>query len=527
MKKLMLFMFIIVLLVGTVSAVGSSFEFDNVKNYDKETQTIEIRNSILGIPFFQLDKIAEYTLLRNTYTCLINCEAEGITTLYMNGSLFQNMRFENRKGEDRNVDVQIYLIKNISQVIWNEVYSDSSNKTLISNKSKIITYEQEVQYNFEELSTGTYKWKIKGTKDIYESIDWIGRSIGGIELVDWAWWDALPGNFQAFTTAGTDNFTVPTGVISVNVLIVGGGAGGGRCLGGGGGAGGIVFNESYSVTAETNVSVTIGSGGGGSIADASPGTSGTNSTFNILNASGGGGGGSISDTPGIDGGSGGGGSRFAAAGGVGIAGQGFAGGVGGSNSGGGGGGNQEIGQIGVVDVGGDGGAGNATVWGLSVLNLSCGGGAGGNSGATGDGGCASAGDGRNLAAGTHAENNSGSGGGGGGCSGGNFNGGAGGSGLVVVRWNLSVPTITVFSPTNTTFTTSTIFFNASIEDTVDEFIVNYNGTNITSFTINTTLEVEDGNHQLLIYANGSSTPNWGLNDTIFFTVDTAPVINVF
>ncbi len=90
------------------------------------------------------------------------------------------------------------------------------------------------------------------------------------------------------------------------------------------------------------------------------------------------------------------------------------------------------------------------------------------------------------------------------------------------------PVINVFSPTNTTFSTSTIFFNATADQTITEFIVNYNGTNITSFTINTTLEVEDGNHQLLLYANGTDTPTlWSLNDTIFFSVDTAPVINVF
>jgi len=50
--------FIVILFLGAVSA----FEFDNVKNYDEETQTIDIRNSILGIPFLQLGKIAEVQL---------------------------------------------------------------------------------------------------------------------------------------------------------------------------------------------------------------------------------------------------------------------------------------------------------------------------------------------------------------------------------------------------------------------------------------------------------------------------------
>ena len=91
----------------------------------------------------------------------------------------------------------------------------------------------------------------------------------------------------------------------------------------------------------------------------------------------------------------------------------------------------------------------------------------------------------------------------------------------------SSPTINVFSPTNTTFNTSTIFFNATSSLTVDDWIVNYNGTNTTLTSINTSLEVEDGDFQLLLYANNSVSGVFGLNDTLFFSVDaTAPTINV-
>ncbi len=99
-------------------------------------------------------------------------------------------------------------------------------------------------------------------------------------------------------------------------------------------------------------------------------------------------------------------------------------------------------------------------------------------------------------------------------------------------FNLTVdssPTINVFSPTNTTHTTSTIFFNATNSSvSVDKWIVNYNGTNVTLSAINTTLTVEDGsNFNLLLYANNSVTGVFGLNDTIFFSVDTtSPQITV-
>ncbi|MCK5624259.1 hypothetical protein KAI04_00265 [Candidatus Pacearchaeota archaeon] len=82
----------------------------------------------------------------------------------------------------------------------------------------------------------------------------------------------------------------------------------------------------------------------------------------------------------------------------------------------------------------------------------------------------------------------------------------------------TTPTIQVQSPTNNSYTVSTIYFNATASETIDTWIVNYNGTNITH-TINTSLEVEDGNHNLLLYANDSAN-NFGLNDTIYFTVDT-------
>ncbi len=91
------------------------------------------------------------------------------------------------------------------------------------------------------------------------------------------------------------------------------------------------------------------------------------------------------------------------------------------------------------------------------------------------------------------------------------------------------PTINVFSPTNTTFSTSVIFFNATNStQSVDKWIVNYNGTNVTLSDINTTLTVEDGtDFNLLLYANNSITGVFGLNDSIFFTVDTnAPTLNV-
>src|SRR6056300_1362137 len=69
---------------------------------------------------------------------------------------------------------------------------------------------------------------------------------------------------ESFTTSGT--FSVPSGVTSVDVMVVAGGGGGGYSeggshTGGGGGAGGLVFMPGYPVTPGGTVSVTVGCGG--------------------------------------------------------------------------------------------------------------------------------------------------------------------------------------------------------------------------------------------------------------------------
>jgi len=94
------------------------------------------------------------------------------------------------------------------------------------------------------------------------------------------------------------------------------------------------------------------------------------------------------------------------------------------------------------------------------------------------------------------------------------------------EWNVSIvgepqdttaPTISIISPTNITYYTSTIWFNATANEEIDTWIVNYNGTNVTLGSINSSLNVEDGTHHLYLYANDTSG-NWGVNDSIWFSV---------
>ena len=118
---------------------------------------------------------------------------------------------------------------------------------------------------------------------------------------------------QTFTSATTCDWTVPSGVSKIDLLVVGGGGGGGSWVGGGGGAGAMIDTTSVSVTPSATISLTVGSGGLGAItSDFGAGTyryaaNGNNSSFGAITATGGGRGGQWDAAAG-SGGSGGGGA---------------------------------------------------------------------------------------------------------------------------------------------------------------------------------------------------------------------------
>ena len=173
---------------------------------------------------------------------------------------------------------------------------------------------------------------------------------------------------SSFTASGT--FTVPTGLTTVNVLVVAGGGGGGG-FGAGGGAGGLIYRPGFPITPGTPISVTVGDGG-------TPnsyfnGVNGQDSVFSTLTSKGGGGGGSRNGgiTTGQPGGSGGGSGNAGAGSAIqptqsgesGNYGFGNAGGNNGTGSsaesGGGGGAAGAAGSNGATRNGGNGGVGKA------------------------------------------------------------------------------------------------------------------------------------------------------------------------
>ena len=236
-----------------------------------------------------------------------------------------------------------------------------------------------------------------------------------------------------------------------DALVVGGGGAGGHL--GGGGAGGHRYFVDQSLVANTNYTVTVGAGGTASAG--ATGNQGSNSVFDTYTSAGGGGGAGEAALPAAGGSGGGGGgivgSRSGAAGNTPSTSpsQGNTGGNGNDNgagtafAGGGGGGAGGTGNnASGTTTAGNGGLGTAnSITGTSVTRAAGGGGGAYQlygTGTAGTGGSSIGGNGgRNGLNATSGSSNTGSGGGGNGyTSDGNLQGvsGAGGSGVVILKY---------------------------------------------------------------------------------------------
>ena len=262
-------------------------------------------------------------------------------------------------------------------------------------------------------------------------------------------------NYTYHTFTSSNTFTPLEKIKNAEVLMIAGGGGGGHgsgAGGAGGGGGGVTSATGQTLFAGTSYSVVVGAGGAGS-ASAS-GTKGVSSQFSsITEANGGGFGAGGGYGAGGTGGSGGGGAYTALTGGTASpAGQGNSGGEGSdpaanqaTGGGGGGAGRAGTNSSGYFAGGGGAGTDNYTSWhsitstGVSLSGsyyVSGGGGGGaGTSGTAGAGGAGGGGAGTKTNAGNGVAGtaNTGGGGGGSGWQGG-VSSGAGGSGLVIVRY---------------------------------------------------------------------------------------------
>ena len=267
---------------------------------------------------------------------------------------------------------------------------------------------------------------------------------------------------RVFDTPGSMSMVVTGAGGNISAMLVGGGGGGGKVQNAGtaGGAGGVLWDQTLAITAQT-YNFTIGAGGSGFIETPAgyttqgPGTDGGDTVGfgGTAKGGGGGGGGTGNGRAGRAGGSGGGGGYGSGAGGAasqptysGFTAYAYAGGAGGAqggaHGGGGGGGAGAVGTAGTTGGGGAGGNGwdGSGVFGTGVGDsgvFAGGGGGGGGSGPAASGGTGGGGDGRSsqsMVNGAPGTDGTGGGGGGGSVHAG---GGDGGNGAIVIAYTTS------------------------------------------------------------------------------------------
>jgi len=361
-------------------------------------------------------------------------------------------------------------------------------------------------------------------------------------------------SIDAFTTAGSDTWTVPANTSTAEILVVAGGGagrGGQHRIGGGGGGGGIVHHATYSLASSgTTYNLTVGAGGAcgtmdytsATCADGDDSTFDTSGTTLTMTASGGGMGGYSSTYPGRAGGSGGGAGGSSAGTGssdqsavsgatiYGNAGGGFT-----SSYGAGGGGAGEAGNTDGTGHGGDGAYfANFDSYGTDTSNAKpaadglgsgkgyFGGGGGGstssgnssyNAAGYGGGGIGKGYSGAPVSGGQSGQANTGGGGGASGGSGGGSNqrsGGAGGSGIILIRHRpLSYNDMTLVSNSTTASSAPTTgdlvmtYTNgagtATVNTDLKAYVSRDNGTTYTQATLSS--QGTTGGHTILTAHN--------------------------
>ena len=491
-----MFIFILVLLVGIVS----SFEFDNIKRYDAETKTITIINAFgLG------EDLEKAKLINNTYNCEQSCSAYKEITLFKDGVLIQDLNFyrlftdgSRELSEPKRYTLKYYIDFGDTFYIDKETLK---NGTIVQETQTIFRGEDFYWVTYElgtEVKAGTYQVRLEGTKKVNRIYDWI-ITLQGRELTEWATWGniSLGDDGEVLLISPEDNITkLIDDPISYNAT---------ANITGGDTLTNVSLYDDSSGTWKLNETITIPSSSGGDVGEAAIDRAAAyGPDLTLLNI------GNPAST-----------NFTCTEANIWVIGTAINVKVGSFFGSGDTWENRDSAALGAISTGS-----LVTVTGLSIefqvgdvigmfdtaggsnLEADVSGGSNirylaGDQFGTGEQGsyillgsdleslnCSAVASSSTFTAQNFSKNV-----------------------LRETTWNVQacdssgtcgfatsnrtvrvLPQINVFSPTNSTFTTSTIFFNATnSSSSVDTWIVNYNGTNVTLSDINTTLEVEDGN----------------------------------
>lgn len=199
-KKIFMMFCIAIFLTSFVSA-----ELFVSKTYTEPTALskygkIKINNFFTG-------KVKEVDLTFNTDYCLTNCYAEGTTTIYSTGKLFDSVDFRTSKNSIKYFerDYKILLGTEAVRTVTTPTYTESCSLSKSGNYScsQVQTGTKEVyetyidynkEYKFEDLKPNKYYWRLEGTKGSQENLDWV-PVFNGIKGTEWAEWNS---SYDAF-----------------------------------------------------------------------------------------------------------------------------------------------------------------------------------------------------------------------------------------------------------------------------------------------------------------------------------------
>ena len=238
---LCLFLFLMIFIIPLVSAgdlVATSKTYDKqVKedtsdflkaDFNTQYGLIQLSKSIELKPE---DKIAEYSLVENTNYCDTNCYAQGKTTLYEDGYLFEKIEFLNIKKDKQPIELhyktyfaidyeeQVREVCDEPKFILNE---KGDVEEVIRGECREERYQAPIwkEYNNDILPKGDYEWKIEATKQSNEDIDWVVTSFGK-ELTEWANWFSIAPFSATWNTSA--NSSGSTNVTTIKLPLYSGG----------------------------------------------------------------------------------------------------------------------------------------------------------------------------------------------------------------------------------------------------------------------------------------------------------------
>ena len=217
--------------LSSVSLEKVGVDWDNVDSFTKTIDTsiygkYEIRNSVLGIPFLSLSKVADIELKANSDVCGINCFAEKEITLYNDGVLVDEVTFETEQEDGsweyqpiRNYqfsyqgEIQDYKTVCVDDVVLATKEIIDTKTILNSTVSQTCTQVEDgthigtINYEMGEVvKAGTYNLRLDGQKKPSRTVDWIVKS-NGIWTDEWAVWGNISAGDDAEVTLNSQQIT--------------------------------------------------------------------------------------------------------------------------------------------------------------------------------------------------------------------------------------------------------------------------------------------------------------------------------